>query len=106
MTKPFYTSAAKQDLADILTYIARDKPDAAVAWVEKIEARCLLITTQPEMGELKRQLGANVRANVVGRYVIFHRRAHSRENDANSESLARLQLRWLLQNSGSPASPL
>lgn len=78
MTKPFYTSAAKQDLADILTYIARDKPDAALAWVKKIEAKCLLIAAQPEMGELKRQLGADVRANVVGRYVIFHRRSNDR----------------------------
>ena len=67
MTKPVYPSAARRDLADILTYIARDKPHAAVAWVEKIEAKCLLIASQPEMGELKRRLGADVRANVVGR---------------------------------------
>lgn len=78
MTKPFYTSAARQDLADILTYIARDKPEAALAWVEKIEAKCLLIASQPKMGELKRQLGVDVRANVVGRYVIFHRQANDR----------------------------
>ena len=77
MTKPFYTSAARQDLVDILTYIARDKPDAAVSWVEKIEAKCLLIASQPEMGELRTQFGSDVRSNVVGRYVIFHRR---REN--------------------------
>jgi toxin ParE1/3/4 len=76
MTKPVYTSAAKQDLADILAYIARDKPRAAMAWVEKIEAKCLLIASQPEMGELIQRLGADVRANVVGRYVIFHRKAH------------------------------
>lgn len=74
MTKPFYTSAARQDLVDILTYIARDKPDAAITWVEKIEAKCLLIASQPEMGELKSPLGRDVRANMVGRYVIFHRR--------------------------------
>ena len=74
MTKPFYTSSAKQDLADILTYIARDKPDAAAAWVEKIEAKCLLIASQPEMGELKRQLGVDIRANVVG----LHRTANDR----------------------------
>ena len=53
-------------------------PHAAVAWVEEIEAKCLLIASQPEMGELKRQLGADVRANVVGRYVIFHRKSHDR----------------------------
>ena len=56
MTKPVYTPAAKQDLGEILAYIAHDKPCVAVAWVEKIEAMCLLIASQPEMGELKRQL--------------------------------------------------
>ncbi|HUG70962.1 MAG TPA: type II toxin-antitoxin system RelE/ParE family toxin [Pirellulaceae bacterium] len=69
MTKPVYTSAARQDLADILAYIARDKPRAAVEWVEKIEAKCLLIADQPAMGDLQRQLGVGVRANLVGRYV-------------------------------------
>ena len=76
MTKPVYTSAARQDLADILAFIARDKPDAAMAWVDKIEAKCLLIASQPEIGEMKQQLGENVRANIVGRYVIFHRQAN------------------------------
>ena len=78
MTSPFYTAAAMQDLADILKYIARDKPGAAMAWVEKIEAKCLLIASQPETGELKRQLGFDVRASVAGRYVIFHRRRNQR----------------------------
>jgi plasmid stabilization system protein ParE len=31
MTKPFFTSAAQEDLANILGYIALDKPDAALA---------------------------------------------------------------------------
>jgi len=73
MSKPFYTSAATQDLTDILLYIAQDKPDAALAWVEKIEAKCLLIASAPEVGESKPELGRSVRASVVGRYVIFHR---------------------------------
>jgi len=30
MSKPFYTSAAGQDLADIHNYIARDNPTAAL----------------------------------------------------------------------------
>ena len=78
MTKPVYTSAARQDLVDILAYIARDKPRAAVEWVEKIEAKCLLLAEQPVMGELQRHLGVGVRSNVVGRYVIFHRQSKDR----------------------------
>ena len=74
MTKPLHTSAARQDLVDILQYIARDKPEAAVSWVEKIEAKCLLIASQPEMGELRSQLGSDICCNFVERYVVFHRR--------------------------------
>lgn len=66
------------DLEDILIYIARDKPEAALAWVEKIEAKCLLIGSSPEMGELMPHLGFKVRATHVGRYIIFHRQANQR----------------------------
>ncbi|SMP61228.1 Plasmid stabilization system protein ParE [Neorhodopirellula lusitana] len=74
MKKPFYSTAARQDLVDILKYIARDKPGAAVTWVEKIEAKCLLLASQPEIGELRSQFGSDVRCSFVGRYVIFHRK--------------------------------
>ncbi len=78
MSKPFYTSAAHQDLVDILNYIAKDKPAAALAWVDKIEAKCVLIAQNPSIGELQPHLGEGVRASVVGRYVIFHREANER----------------------------
>ncbi|MCP4787924.1 MAG: type II toxin-antitoxin system RelE/ParE family toxin [Fuerstiella sp.] len=78
MTKPFYASAASQDLGEILMYIARDNPTAALAWVEKIEAKCMLIAENPPFGELQSHLGEGVRASVVGRYVIFHREANNR----------------------------
>jgi toxin ParE1/3/4 len=78
MTKPFYTSSAYEDLTGILSYIATDKPTAALAWVEKIQAKCLLIADNPSIGELQPHLGEGVRASVVGRYVIFHREANDR----------------------------
>ena len=78
MTKPFYTSAAQQDLTDILAYIAQDNPDAALAWVEKIEAKCLLISKTPQIGELQIQFGEGVRTTSIGRYVIFHRQRFER----------------------------
>ncbi|WP_164102596.1 type II toxin-antitoxin system RelE/ParE family toxin [Candidatus Laterigemmans baculatus] len=73
MPKPFYTSAAIRDLEEILAFIAQDKPNAATEWVEKIEAKCLLIASSPEIGEAMPRLGAGVRANSIGRYIIFHR---------------------------------
>ena len=74
MKKPLYSTAAREDLVGILRYISQDKPEAAVSRVEKIEDKCLLIASQPEMGEFRPQLGSDVRCNFVGRYVIFHRK--------------------------------
>ena len=78
MTKPYYAFAAQQDLTDILGYIAQDKPDAAVVWVEIIEAKCLLIATSPQIVELQSRFGKGVRTSSVGRYVIFHRETDER----------------------------
>jgi toxin ParE1/3/4 len=78
MKKPHYTSAAQKDLAEIVTYIARDKPGAALAWVEKIEAKCLLIAANPALGQRQPHLGEGVRSSIVGRYVIFHRESSDR----------------------------
>ncbi len=78
MSEPFYTSAAHQDLTDILNDIAQDNPGAALAWVDKIEAKCLLIAESTSIGESQPHLGEGVRASVVGRYVIFHREANNR----------------------------
>ena len=78
MSKPIYTQAAQQDLADIVEYISRDKPEAAWAWLDKIEDKCLLIARQPSVGDLQPHLGDGVRASVVGRYVIFHRSKEDR----------------------------
>lgn len=78
MRKPLYTSAARHDLVNILRYISRDNPGAAVEWVEKIESKCLLIAENPAIGELQPKFGDGVRSSIVGRYVIFHRQIAER----------------------------
>ncbi len=78
MNTPFYTPAARQDLVDILEYIAKDKPNAAMAWIEKIEAKCLLLAENPDLGELQPHLGDAIRATTVGRYIVFHRKSLGR----------------------------
>ena len=76
MKTPVYTPAARQDLIDILDYISCDKPDAAAAWVDKIESKCLLLAENPAIGELHPHLGEGVHATTVGRYIIFHRESN------------------------------
>ncbi len=76
MSKPVYTSAAHKDLAGIVTYISTDNPDAALSWVERIEAKCLVIAENPSLGDEQPHLGQGVRATAVGRYLIFHRESN------------------------------
>ena len=78
MKKPHYTIAAEEDLEQILEFIARDKPGAAVDWVGKIEAKCVAIANAPETGQQMPQLGQDIRASVLGRYMIFHRQVAER----------------------------
>lgn len=65
--------SARQDLSEIVDYIARDKPQAAVKWVERIEKKCELIATNPMSGEQRAEYGIDVRSTLIGRYVIFYR---------------------------------
>jgi toxin ParE1/3/4 len=73
MNKPHYTIAATEDLESILEFIASDKPRAAIEWVNRIEEKCSSIASNPETGERMPQLGHDVRASVLERYMIFHR---------------------------------
>lgn len=73
MAKLAFSPAARQDLLEILDYIARDKPYAAVHWVSTIEDKCQMIATTPELGEKRPEYGSDIRCSSVGRYVIFYR---------------------------------
>jgi toxin ParE1/3/4 len=70
----FYSPAADDDLLGIAEYIARDKPEAARRWVQKIQETCELLASQPKLGESRPGFGlSGVRSFSVGSYVIFFR---------------------------------
>lgn len=73
MARYLTTPAADRDIDEIASYIARDKPTAAVNWLEKLDERCDLLATSPEMSEEFPDLGIGVRASFLGRYVIYYR---------------------------------
>ncbi len=71
-------ASARQDLADIFDFIARDKPIAAKNWVRKIEEKCVkekceLIATTPGFGQARPEFGGEIRSSTLGRYIIFYR---------------------------------
>jgi toxin ParE1/3/4 len=73
MPKLRFSKVARADLHGIATYIARDKPEAARKWLEKIKAKCRLLTDRAQIGELRPDLGSGIRITLVGSYVIYFR---------------------------------
>jgi toxin ParE1/3/4 len=71
MAKVRYSKLASSDLYENSEFIARDKPEAAYRWVEKIEAACQTLAVNPEMGQ--RRISKNhgeCRSFSCGSYVI------------------------------------
>lgn len=74
MPELIFAPSARQDLLDIFAFIARDKPSAAMKWIDDVEAKCALIATSPGFGEARPAFGENIRSSSFGRYVIFFQR--------------------------------
>ena len=51
MAKLVFSPLAESDLNEILEFIARDKPDAAIRWVRKIRETCEFLAANPDVGE-------------------------------------------------------
>jgi toxin ParE1/3/4 len=74
MGKLTFASAAEGDLTEIAAFIARDKPDAAIRWVQAVREKCMLIADHPDIGEERRGLGVRgCRSMSIGNYLIFFR---------------------------------
>lgn len=65
--------AVDEDLLNIWLHIARDNPGAADRQLDRIENRCRLYASHPDMGELRPDLGVNVRCFPVDNYVVIYR---------------------------------
>jgi len=67
------SSSAQSDLADIRLYIAEDDPAAADRQMERFFRRFHLLGRNPEMGEMRPDLGPQLRVFSVGNYGIVFR---------------------------------
>ena len=74
MPRVDYAQEADEDLVGIADFIARDKPEAARRWIQRIREVCETLAMRPEMGELRRGFGVSgCRSFSVGSYVLFFR---------------------------------
>jgi toxin ParE1/3/4 len=68
-----FSANASRALDDILEYISKDNPRAAVALVERIIDKCEKLANFPNSGTLDEGLGPGIRLASVGKYVIYFR---------------------------------
>lgn len=73
MKRLLYSAVATDDLKGILDYIARDKPDAARAFVDALIDTCHLIAEHPEMGMRREDLAPELRLFTHRGYGIYYR---------------------------------
>ena len=75
MSRPFFSPSSRRDLQEILEYIAKDKPGAALHHVERLEEACWTLARSPFLGTARDELLPFLRSYTVGNYVIFYRPA-------------------------------
>lgn len=76
MTRLRYLDSAKQDLAEIAVYIARETGSSRIAlrFTQRLRSRCRDLAQKPfEMGRLRPELRDDLRSMAFGNYVIFFR---------------------------------
>ena len=73
MTEPVFSPMAVEDIEAILEYIARDKPAAAVSFVETLKHKCDTLARFPLLGASRDHLAEGLRVFPVGSYVIYYR---------------------------------
>jgi toxin ParE1/3/4 len=59
------------DLQDILEYVGRQNPQAAVRLIDRLENACRGLTTMPAVGTQRDDLACGLRALSHGSYVIY-----------------------------------
>ena len=64
---------AFDDLLAILRHIARDKPQVAVAFVDKLQEQCKFLALCPESGTIRDDLAPGVRVFTYRGYGIYFR---------------------------------
>jgi toxin ParE1/3/4 len=64
---------ASADIEDIVFYIAKDNPSAALTLLDVIHAQCRRLNDLPNIGVLRSDIHPDLRLSVVGNYLILYR---------------------------------
>ncbi len=75
MSQLSFSPEARQDLRDIVGYIAKDTPASARKLVDLLDETCRQLAKLPGMGSKRDDLLDSLRVFPVKKYVICYRRA-------------------------------
>ena len=78
MKELVFSEKAYGELLSILRYIARDKPQVAVAFVDKLEAQCAFLARFPESGTKRDDLAPDLHVFSYRGYGIYFRNLSDR----------------------------
>lgn len=68
-----FTTPARVDLKEITRFIARNNPQKARQFKDKIRQQCNLLANFPKMGRRRDELSPSLRSFPVEDYLIFYR---------------------------------
>lgn len=71
MSLVFIRPRAQVDIIEIWEYIAEDSEPAADRWVDELNDKLALWSTQPRMGRPRDELEPGLRSLPFGQYVVF-----------------------------------
>ena len=63
---------AQSDLIDIWQFIARENPEQADLFLDRIGRKLQTLARMPKIGKLRPELTENLRSFPIGRYIIFY----------------------------------
>ena len=72
MKEVYITELAESDLSKIWLYIARDNPDAADQFIDKLRGQCARLASDPQRGRLRPEFAIDLRSYRIGNYYIFY----------------------------------
>ena len=67
------TAQAEEDLINIWVYIAQNNPAAADRMLDELDAKCLLLADNPQLGPARPDIATDLRHFPVGSYLILYR---------------------------------
>ena len=66
------TELAESDISKIWRYIARDSPEAADRFIDKLRVQCNRLASRPSLGRSRPDFARELRSYRVGNYFIFY----------------------------------